>query len=134
MFHTDNDFSELLVSKEKELKELQARQIHFQKTTLQETRKQLQEMHRKFNKLKEDFSYNLRVLGERDGELEHYDTLFTQLKMVENAKQAEISDLRIQVDKLQQAVAQETKKQVVLQYQYQQKLKEHQLQLDQFHR
>ncbi|KAG8129126.1 hypothetical protein E2320_015898 [Naja naja] len=96
MLYAEKDLSELLICKEQELKELQARQIHFQETTLQETRKQLQEMHRKFNSLKEDFTYNLKVLEERDKELEHYDTLFIQLKMVENTNQAEASDLRIQ--------------------------------------
>ncbi|XP_054834759.1 coiled-coil domain-containing protein 57 [Eublepharis macularius] len=133
MLHTEKDLTELLICKEQELKELQACQIHFQKTTLQETQKQLQEMQRKFNRLKDDFTYNLKVLQERDRELEHYDSLFTQLKVVENAKEAEISDLRIQVDKLQQAVTQETKKQEALQYQYQQKLKEHQLDLQRLH-
>uniref|UniRef100_A0A8C6XLH8 Coiled-coil domain containing 57 n=1 Tax=Naja naja TaxID=35670 RepID=A0A8C6XLH8_NAJNA len=133
MLYAEKDLSELLICKEQELKELQARQIHFQETTLQETRKQLQEMHRKFNSLKEDFTYNLKVLEERDKELEHYDTLFIQLKMVENTNQAEASDLRIQVDKLQQALAQETKKQEALKDQYQRKLKEHHLALDQLH-
>ncbi|XP_015673003.1 coiled-coil domain-containing protein 57 [Protobothrops mucrosquamatus] len=133
MLYAEKDLTELLICKEQELKELQARQIHFQETTLQETRKQLQEMHRKFNSLKEDFTYNLRVLEERDKELEHYDTLFIQLKMVENANQTEVSDLRIQVDKLQQALAQETKKQEALKDQYQWKLKEHQLALEQLH-
>lgn len=134
MLHAGNDLNELLIFKEQELKELQVRQTHFQKTALQETQKHLKEMHRKFNKLKEDFTYNLRVLEERDKELEHYDALFTQLKMVENAKEAEVSDLRIQVDKLQQTLAREIKKQEAQQYQYQQKLKEHQLQLEQLHR
>ncbi|KAL7989497.1 hypothetical protein Chor_012163 [Crotalus horridus] len=134
MLYAEKDLTELLICKEQELKELQARQIHFQETTLQETRKQLQEMHRKFNSLKEDFTYNLKVLEERDKELEHYDTLFIQLKMVENANQTEVSDLRIQVDKLQEALAQETKKQEALKDQYQRKLKEHQLALEQLHR
>ncbi|XP_039200182.1 coiled-coil domain-containing protein 57 isoform X1 [Crotalus tigris] len=133
MLYAEKDLTELLICKEQELKELQARQIHFQETTLQETRKQLQEMHRKFNSLKEDFTYNLKVLEERDKELEHYDTLFIQLKMVENANQTEASDLRIQVDKLQEALARETKKQETLKDQYQRKLKEHQLALEQLH-
>ncbi|XP_007440462.2 coiled-coil domain-containing protein 57, partial [Python bivittatus] len=133
MLYAEKDLNELLICKEQELKELQVRQMHFQETTLQETRKQLQEMHSKFNSLKEDFTYNLKVLEERDRELEHYDTLFIQLKMVENANQVEVSDLRIQVDKLQQALAQETKKQKAFKDQYQQKLKEHQLALGQLH-
>lgn len=131
MLHTQKDLNELLISKEQELKDLQAYQINFLKTTLQETESQLQEIHRKFNRLKEDFAYNLKILEERDRELEQYDTLFTQLKIVENAKEAEVSDLRIQMDKLQQALAQETKNQEALQNHYQQKLKEHQLDLEQ---
>nr|XP_056704512.1 coiled-coil domain-containing protein 57 [Euleptes europaea] len=130
MLHTEKELNELLICKEQELKELQACQIHCLKTTLQETQKQLQEMNRKFNRLKEDFTYNLKVLEERERELQHYDTLFTQLKIVENAKEAEVSELRIQVDKLQQALTRETKKQEALLYQYQQNLKEHQLGLE----
>ncbi|XP_074870246.1 coiled-coil domain-containing protein 57 [Carettochelys insculpta] len=129
----EKELDELLMRKEEEWKELQAHQLSFQKTTLQDTRKQLQEMHKKFNKLKEDFTYNLRVLEERDRELEHYDAMFTHLKMAENAKQAEVSDLRIQLDKLQQTLVRETQKQEALQYKYQQKLKEHQLELERLH-
>ncbi|XP_067403889.1 coiled-coil domain-containing protein 57 isoform X2 [Emydura macquarii macquarii] len=130
MLQTEKELNELLVWKEQEWKELQARQLCFQKTTLQDTRKQLQEMHKKFNRLKEDFTYNLRVLEERDRELERYDSMFTRLKTAENAKQAEVSDLRIQLDKLQQTLIKETQKQEDLKYQYQQKLKEHQLELE----
>ncbi|XP_020670334.3 coiled-coil domain-containing protein 57 isoform X1 [Pogona vitticeps] len=133
MLHTEKELNELLIRKEQELKELQIHQICFQKTTLQATQTQLQEMHKNFDKLKEDFTYNLRVLEERDRELEHYETLITQLKMVENAKQAEVSELRVQVDKLKEELAQERRKQEALQYQYQQKLKEHQLELRHIH-
>ncbi|KAH0629426.1 hypothetical protein JD844_011491 [Phrynosoma platyrhinos] len=133
MLHTEKDLHEVLIYKEQELKELQARQMNFQKTALQETQNQLEEMHKKFNSLKEDFTYNLKVLEERDRELEHYDKLFMQLKMVENAKQTEVSELRIQIDKLEEALVQESKKEEALQYQYQQKLKEHQLILKQLH-
>ncbi|XP_075760350.1 coiled-coil domain-containing protein 57 isoform X2 [Pelodiscus sinensis] len=133
MLQMEKELNELLVRKEQEWKELQARQLTFQKTTLQDTRKQLQEMHTKFNRLKEDFTYNLRVLEERDRELERYDAMFTQLKMAENAKQVEVSDLRIQLDKLQQMLVKETQKQKDQQYKYQQKLKEHQLELERLH-
>ncbi|XP_043384923.1 coiled-coil domain-containing protein 57 isoform X3 [Chelonia mydas] len=133
MLQMKKELNELLVRKEQEWEKLQACQLCFQKTTLQDTRKQLQEMHKKFNRLKEDFTYNLGVLEERDRELERYDAMFTHLKMAENAKQAEVSDLRIQLDKLQQTLVKETRKQEALQYQYQQKLKEHQLEMERLH-
>ncbi|XP_074826646.1 coiled-coil domain-containing protein 57 isoform X2 [Natator depressus] len=133
MLQMKKELNELLVRKEQEWEKLQACQLCFQKTTLQDTRKQLQEMHKKFNRLKEDFTYNLGVLEERDRELERYDAMFTHLKMAENTKQAEVSDLRIQLDKLQQTLVKETRKQEALQYQYQQKLKEHQLEMERLH-
>ncbi|XP_043353522.1 coiled-coil domain-containing protein 57 isoform X2 [Dermochelys coriacea] len=133
MLQMKKELNELLVRKEQEWEKLQACQLCFQKTTLQDTRKQLQEMHKKFNRLKEDFTYNLRVLEERDRELERYDAMFTHLKMAEHAKQAEVSDLRIQLDKLQQTLVKETRKQEALQYQYQQKLKDHQLEMERLH-
>ncbi|XP_025051241.1 coiled-coil domain-containing protein 57-like isoform X2 [Alligator sinensis] len=131
MLHMEKDLNELLVWKEQEWKELQARQLHFQKTMLQDSRKQLQEIQKKFNRLKEDFTYNLKVLDERDRELEHYDAMFAHLKTREHTKEAEVSELRIQLDKLQEKLDKETHKQENLQYQYQQKLKEHRLALEQ---
>ena len=43
---------------------------------LQEKNTALKEHQSKFDKLKEDFKYNLRLLGERDAELARYDALF----------------------------------------------------------
>lgn len=39
--------------------------------------KDLQEEKAKFSKLKEDFKYNLKILEERDQELERYDITFS---------------------------------------------------------
>lgn len=39
--------------------------------------KDLQEEKAKFSKLKEDFKYNLKILEERDQELERYDVTFS---------------------------------------------------------
>ena len=44
---------------------------------LQDKEKLLDEEKVKFLKLKEDFKYNLRLLNERDAELEKYDATFT---------------------------------------------------------
>ena len=51
--------------------------IEFLESTLQEKEKQLSEERGRFQKLKEDFKYNLKLLGERDQELDRYDTTFT---------------------------------------------------------
>ncbi|XP_025968921.2 coiled-coil domain-containing protein 57 isoform X2 [Dromaius novaehollandiae] len=128
----EKELNELPKWNEKEWKELQACKFSCQKATLQDVVKQLQDMHEKFNKLKEDFVYNLRILEERDKELEHYDVMVTYLKTSENAKKAEISGLRIQLDKLEQALVKERKKQEELHYHYEQNLEDHKLELEQF--
>ena len=43
---------------------------------MQDTKTALKEERIKFDKLKEDFKYNLRLLSERDAELARYDSLF----------------------------------------------------------
>ncbi|XP_062448070.1 coiled-coil domain-containing protein 57 [Rhea pennata] len=128
----EKELNELPKWNEKEWKELQACKFSCQKTTLQDVRKQLQDMHKKFNKLKEDFVYNLRILEERDKELERYDIVVTHLKTSENAKKTEISDLRIQLDKLEQALVKERKKREELHYHCQQNFEDHKLELEQF--
>ncbi|KAJ1128676.1 hypothetical protein NDU88_007051 [Pleurodeles waltl] len=125
-----DELAELLVSKEQEWKELQARRVSLLETALKDAKRQLQDQSQKFSRLKEDFTYNLRLLEDRDRELERYDTMFTQLKTVENAKQAEVSELKIQIEKLQQAVNKEIQTREGLQHQYKQRLKEHQLELE----
>ena len=43
---------------------------------LNQKEKELSEEKEKFQKLKEDFKYNLKLLNERDAELEKYDQTF----------------------------------------------------------
>ncbi|XP_014805152.1 PREDICTED: coiled-coil domain-containing protein 57 [Calidris pugnax] len=126
------ELNDLLRWKEKEGEELHACQSPCQKKMLQGVKKQLQDMHEKFNRLKEDFVYNLRILEERDKELEHYDVTVTHLKISENAKLAEISDLRIQLDQVEQMLFKERRKRCELYYHYQKHIEEHKLELEQF--
>lgn len=128
----EKELNYLLQWKEKEGKELHACQLLCQKKMLQDVKKQLQVMHEKFNKLKEDFVYNLRILEERDKELGHYDVTVTRLKTSENAKQAEISDLRVQLGKMEQMLVKERRRRCKLHHYYQQRIEEHKLELERF--
>ncbi|XP_078427096.1 coiled-coil domain-containing protein 57 isoform X2 [Cetorhinus maximus] len=129
MLQEDN-FDKLLAQKEQEWKDLQVRRIQSLETAFQNSQTKLKEQQEKFNILKEDFMFNLKVLEERDRDLERYDAMFARLKVTESCKQAEISDLQIQIDKMQELVAKETKTRVDLQFQYQQALKAHQLEIE----
>ncbi|XP_051889098.1 coiled-coil domain-containing protein 57 isoform X2 [Pristis pectinata] len=130
MLQENDSFDELLAQKEQEWKGLQTQRIQSLVTALQDSQAKLKEEQEKFNILKEDFMFNLKVLEERDRDLEHYDAMFAQLKVTESCKQAEISELQIQIDKLQNIVAKETKTREELQFQCQQQLKTHQLEIE----
>ncbi|XP_072098484.1 coiled-coil domain-containing protein 57 isoform X2 [Mobula birostris] len=130
MLQENDDFDELLARKEQEWKSLQTQRIQSLVTALQDTQVKLKDEQEKFNILKEDFMFNLRVLEERDRDLERYDAMFAQLKVTESCKQAEISELQIEIDKLQNIVAKEMKTREELQFQYQQQLKTHQLEIE----
>ncbi|XP_023678429.2 coiled-coil domain-containing protein 57 isoform X1 [Paramormyrops kingsleyae] len=126
----DEDLEVQLAHKEKECKELQGRWIQQLEGALRDTRAQLSAERARFLQLREDFLYNLRVLEERDHQLDHYDAMAARLGSSENARRAEISELRIQIDKLQEAVATEARVREELQLQHKQKLAEHQLRLE----
>ncbi|KAM3921114.1 coiled-coil domain-containing protein 57 [Leptodactylus fuscus] len=130
MLSEDADISDLLAKKEQEWKDLQQRQILSLQRNLKDALKNLQEQKDKFIRLKKDFTHNLKVLAERDRELEQYGVVFNRLKVVENAKQREISDLKVQVEKLQREIQREKKKYDDLQGHCQRRVKEHQLDLE----
>ncbi|XP_073444244.1 coiled-coil domain-containing protein 57 isoform X2 [Dendrobates tinctorius] len=130
MLPEEADLSELLAKKEQEWKALQQRHILALQQNLKDGAKSLQEQKDQFTRLKKDFTHNLKVLSERDRELEQYEVMFSRLKVLENAKQSEISDLKIQIEKLQQEIRREKKKYDDLQGHYQRKVKEHQLDLE----
>jgi len=61
----EKELNYLLQWKEKEAKELHACQFPCQNKILQDVKKQLQDMHEKFNTLKDEFVYNLGISEER---------------------------------------------------------------------
>uniref|UniRef100_A0A8C5PPT0 Coiled-coil domain containing 57 n=1 Tax=Leptobrachium leishanense TaxID=445787 RepID=A0A8C5PPT0_9ANUR len=133
MLPDEAEFTELLAKKEQEWKGLQQRQVVFLESAIKEAKQRLQEEKEKFDCLKRDFTHNLRVLGERDRELEQYEVMYSRLKVIENAKQGEISDLKVQVEKIRQGLQREKKNYGELQGHYQRKLKEHQIEMERVH-
>ncbi|XP_006886370.1 PREDICTED: coiled-coil domain-containing protein 57 [Elephantulus edwardii] len=83
--------------------------------------------------LQEDFVYNLQLLEERDMELKRYDAAFAQAQRVEEARQAEASELKIEVAKLRRALALEAQRVQELQQQHEWTLQEHRLELEHLH-
>ncbi|XP_057572530.1 coiled-coil domain-containing protein 57 isoform X2 [Hippopotamus amphibius kiboko] len=123
----------LLARKEEEWRALQAQRSQMQEAALQDAQRRLEEAQGKLRRLREDFVYNLQVLEERDRELERYDAAFAQARGLEEARQAEVSELKIEVAKLRQALTSEARQLEDLQQQYQQRLQEHRLELERVH-
>ncbi|XP_066292208.1 coiled-coil domain-containing protein 57-like [Branchiostoma lanceolatum] len=128
----EGSLRELAEQKEREWREIQELRVETLDAAYKQKDKDLNEEKAKFQKLKEDFKYNLRLLEERDKELERYDAVFAELRAKENAKNAEISELKIKQDELRTAVSREEAARAELQKHYQHRLREQQQDLDKF--
>ena len=119
----------LIMQKEKELHDINEYRIHTLETLLQEKERDISESKGKLTKLKDDFNYNLRLLEERDTELERYDSSFSNLKAVIRDRDIELSELKVSAAELQHGVKQERDRQAESESYYQQKLQQQQHQL-----
>ena len=110
----------LVEQKENEWREAQQLQNKSLQNALKEKERQLNNERVRFRKLKEDFEYNLKLLEERDQELQRYDALFSQVRNINSLRDGEVSDLKIQLDDLKLKLSHEEKAKEELQRHYQQ--------------
>ncbi|XP_034881621.1 coiled-coil domain-containing protein 57 isoform X3 [Mirounga leonina] len=130
---SEQALSQLWAHKEGESRALQAQRCQPRDAALQDAHSQLHQAQGALRRLQEDFVYNLQVLEERDRELERYDAAFAQARGLEEARQAEVSELRVEAARLRQALAREARRREDLQRQHQLKLQEHRLELERIH-
>ena len=115
-----SSLQELVEQKENEWREAQQLQNKSLQNSLKEKERQLNNERVRFRKLKEDFEYNLKLLEERDQELQKYDALFSQVRNINSLRDGEVSDLKIQLDDLKLKLSHEEKAKEELQRHYQQ--------------
>lgn len=115
-----SSLQELVEQKENEWKEAQQLQNKSLQNALKEKERQLNNERVRFRKLKEDFEYNLKLLEERDQELQRYDALFSQVRNINSLRDGEVSDLKIQLDDLKLKLSHEEKAKEELQRHHQQ--------------
>lgn len=123
-----------LACKEREWKELQALRVQQLETALNDATSELSVQRERFLRLRDDFQYNLRVLEERDKELERYDALAARALTEDGARREEVSELRIEIAKLQDALEEHRKMKGDLELQYQKRGVEHRLKLEKVQR
>ncbi|ROI81916.1 Coiled-coil domain-containing protein 57 [Anabarilius grahami] len=113
------DLEAQLACKEREWKELQALRILQLETALNEATSELSTQRESFLRLRDDFKYNLRVLEERDKELERYDALAARAQTEDSVRREEVSELRIEIAKLQDALEEQRREKEDIEVQYQ---------------
>lgn len=128
------DLEAQLACKEREWKELQALRIQQLETALNDATSELLVQRERFLRLRDDFQYNLRVLEERDKELERYDALAARAQTEDSARREEVSELRIEIAKLQDALEEQRRMKDDLELQYQKRGVEHRLKLEKMQR
>uniref|UniRef100_UPI00358F7A31 coiled-coil domain-containing protein 57 isoform X2 n=1 Tax=Myxine glutinosa TaxID=7769 RepID=UPI00358F7A31 len=95
-----SDLAQLVAKKESEWREAQALRMKALEDALHEKEEELQDERNKLQHLKKDFKYNLRLLAERDEELVKHDNTAAAIVVIERQRKEEISDLRVQLDRL----------------------------------
>ena len=105
---------EVIGIKEKELQEMNSLRVRALEKAISDRDEGLAEAKEMFLKLREDFQYNLKLLEDRDAELERYDALFASMKAVMRDREGEVSELRVTIDELEARVKAEQKRGVEL--------------------
>ncbi|XP_057682889.1 coiled-coil domain-containing protein 57 isoform X2 [Corythoichthys intestinalis] len=99
------DLEVLLANKEREWKELHARRVNLLEDSLKKAQDECSSLRQQYQKLKEDFQYNLSILDEQEKELQKYDVITSRALNAEQSRQEELSRLRIQVAVLEEKQA-----------------------------
>ncbi|KAK3744535.1 hypothetical protein RRG08_056672 [Elysia crispata] len=123
-------WKQLAEQKEKEWREILESRIDSLETTMVEKDKALFDEKAKFHELKEHFKYNLKLLEDRDRELEKYDISFQEMRSSLNSKNTEMSELKIRIDDLKNVINREEKTKDELQANYQRRFREKQAEVD----
>ncbi|CAF3498701.1 unnamed protein product [Adineta steineri] len=96
----DQALKQLAIQKEKEWLAVMQERLVTLEATVENKDQQLAELNQKYNRLSEDFKYNLKLIDDRDKELATFDSRFKELKKVLNEKNSDISELKIVNDQL----------------------------------
>jgi len=124
------DLEAQLACKEREWKVLQTLRIRQLETALNEATSELSTQRERFLRLRDDFKYNLCVLEERDKELERYDALAARAQTEDSVRREEVSELRIEIAKLQDALEEQRRLKEDIEVQYQKRGVEHRVKLE----
>ena len=93
----DIDYNDLMLQKEKEMMELKQRRTVAIQESLIAKDKQLAQMQEKQAQIEEDFNYNVKLIEERDKELEQLETKMMQMKRQLAQKEEDNANLKAEL-------------------------------------
>lgn len=91
------DIRSLIQQKERELHDINEYRIAALETVVSQRDDELNDLRAKLVQIKDDFSFNLSLIKERDAELEAYDAAAAKSRQVEAALAAELDSARLQL-------------------------------------
>jgi chromosome segregation ATPase len=100
----------LIGQKEKDLHELNEFRIQALEKAIADRDAEIRECKENLKKLKTDFHYNLKLIEDRDAELERYDSTFASMTDALRERDNEISELRIALDEAEGQIKAEKSK------------------------
>ena len=114
----------LIAQKERELHDINDYRVSTLEEELRRREKSESKLRTKFAKLKEDFTYNLKLIEDRDAELDRYEANFESLKGLIRGKDKELQELKTQIEDLQSIVTTERSRSKSNESNFEQKIKE----------
>eukprot|EP00736_Rhodelphis_marinus_P010995 Rmarinus@m.14660 len=115
---------QLILEKEKELHDINDYRIRSLEALMKDKDSKIEEWQKRFHQLKEDFQYNLKLIEERDAELDKFDVSFAQVKTLLNDRDREVSEVKTQLADVQGQVRAEKDRNSELEIYYQDKIAE----------
>ncbi len=125
-----SDIRSLIQQKEKELHDINEYRIRSLEDTVRRHEKSESDLRLKFSKLKEDFSYNLKLIEDRDIELDKYERMFEQLKLVVRDREQKLQEMQKRLEDAEGRLKQQRRSTTEQEERLQDKLKEVHAQLE----
>jgi len=116
------DLETLVKQKEQELHEIHDYRLRTLEVALRDREGQLALENERFEKLRDDFQYNLKLIEDRDLELANYDDAFVEMKELLRRKDEDISQLQIKLEDYNASQRREISKLQQLESHYTQKI------------
>ena len=97
---SDGPFRSLIAQKERELHDINEYRLKSLEEAIRVREETETSLRGKFKKLKDDFVFNLRLIEERDRELDKYETTCDKLKTYVREREKDIANMKIEMNEL----------------------------------